>query len=90
MASFVIVFLTTRMIQLLLIHYYAIKIVIKHVVIKKLKIHLIQLNVKNVVVQMENTEINTQLKMKYLQQQLMKLLQLIQLLVQHQRKLNQF
>ena len=37
MASFVIVILTIPMIQLLLIHYYAIKIVIKHVVIKNLK-----------------------------------------------------
>jgi len=62
MATFVIVFLTTRMILLLLIHYYVIKIVIKHVVIKKLKINLIKLNVKNVVVQMENMEINTQFK----------------------------
>ena len=74
MATFVIVFLTTRMILLLLIHYYVIKIVIKHVVIKKLKINLIKLNVKNVVVQMENMEINTQLKMKYLQQHLLLIL----------------
>ena len=83
MATFVIVFLTTCMIQSLLIHYYAIKIVIKHVVIKKLKINLIKLNVKNVVVQMENMEINTQLKMKYHRQQLKKLLQLIRPLHHH-------